>query len=205
MHCDRPTLIQEKAIESAMSGNDVLGAAPTGSGKTLAFCVPAVDWLMKHENIDESDEEGSDEENEDGEENEDEGEENEADKGEDDNEEVDGHEKQKGANHTTSRRHGTRIWDVKCLIITPTRELALQINRVVTRLTEHTSIRTAGLIGGLAIPKQQRLLHKHPQIIIGTPGRIWYFMEQKILGVSCLHHVRFVIGDEADKLVMISD
>ena len=107
------------------------------------------------------------------------------------------------SHHQTSRKHGTRIWDVKCLIITPTRELALQINRVITRLTEHTSIRTAGLIGGLAIPKQQRLLRKHPEIIIGTPGRIWYFMEQKLLGESCLHHVRFIIGDEADKLVVI--
>ena len=36
---------------------------------------------------------------------------------------------------------------------------------------------------------------------MGTPGRIWYFMEQKRLGAACLHHVRFVIGDEADKLV----
>lgn len=64
-------------------------------------------------------------------------------------------------------------------------------------------ISTAGLIGGLAIPKQERLLRKHPQIIVGTPGRIWYFMEQKKLGAACLHHVRFVIGDEADKLVWI--
>ena len=187
MHCDRPTLIQERAIESAFSGNDVLGAAPTGSGKTLAFCVPAVDWLMKHEKRGDKEESESEEENSVSEE-------------ENDKEEKGMKEE---SHHQTSRKHGTRIWDVKCLIITPTRELALQINRVITRLTEHTSIRTAGLIGGLAIPKQQRLLRKHPEIIIGTPGRIWYFMEQKLLGESCLHHVRFIIGDEADKLVVI--
>ena len=194
MHCDRPTLIQERAIESALSGNDVLGAAPTGSGKTLAFCVPAVDWLMKHEKKGDKEESESEEE----EEEEDIGseEENETDN------DKEGKEREEES-HQTSRKHGTRIWDVKCLIITPTRELALQISRVITRLTEHTSIRTAGLIGGLAIPKQQRLLRKHPEIIIGTPGRIWYFMEQKLLGESCLHHVRFIIGDEADKLVVI--
>ena len=61
------------------------------------------------------------------------------------------------------------------------------------------------MIGGLAIPKQERLLRKHPHIIVGTPGRIWYFMEQKRLGAACLHHVRFVIGDEADKLVSDSN
>ena len=223
MHCDRPTLIQERAIESALSGNDVLGAAPTGSGKTLAFCVPAVDWLIKHEKKGDEEDSVSEEENSVSEEESDKveenvsEEENENDKEEKENEEENDKEEkeneeendkeEKGmkeeSHHQTSRKHGTRIWDVKCLIITPTRELALQINRVIIRLTEHTSIRTAGLIGGLAIPKQQRLLRKHPEIIIGTPGRIWYFMEQKLLGESCLHHVRFIIGDEADKLVVI--
>ena len=197
MHCDRPTLIQERAIESAFSGNDVLGAAPTGSGKTLAFCIPAVDWLMKHEKRGDKEESESEEENSVSEEENDKEEKSE----EENNKEEKGMKEE--SHHQTSRKHGTRIWDVKCLIITPTRELALQINRVITRLTEHTSIRTAGLIGGLAIPKQQRLLRKHPEIIIGTPGRIWYFMEQKLLGESCLHHVRFIIGDEADKLVVI--
>lgn len=33
-------------------------------------------------------------------------------------------------------------------------------------------IRIAGLVGGLAIPKQQRLLGQHPDVIVGTPGRL---------------------------------
>ena len=67
------------------------------------------------------------------------------------------------------------------IIISPTRELALQTMRVLTRLCEGSDLkcvcragvtrRVAGLIGGLAIPKQQRLLKNHPDIIVGTPGR----------------------------------
>lgn len=90
IRCVKPTVIQEKAIEAAFRGKDVLGAAPTGSGKTLAFCVPVIDWLLKH---------ASDE------------------------------PKEKSE------------WDVRCIIISPTRELSLQINRVITRLTENTNIR----------------------------------------------------------------
>ena len=90
IQCAKPTVIQEKAIEAAFRGKDVLGAAPTGSGKTLAFCVPVIDWLLKH------------------------GFEEPAEKAE---------------------------WNVRCIIISPTRELSLQINRVITRLTENTNIR----------------------------------------------------------------
>ena len=57
MHCEKPTLIQEKSLTSAFAGHDILGAAPTGSGKTLAFCIPAVDWLLKHPEEEESEEE----------------------------------------------------------------------------------------------------------------------------------------------------
>ena len=70
---------------------------------------------------------------------------------------------------------------IRVLIVTPTRELALQTMRVLTRLCEGSDLkcvcgdgvtrRVAGLIGGLAIPKQQRLLKNHPDIIVGTPGR----------------------------------
>ena len=90
IHCSRPTVIQEKAIEAAFRGKDVLGAAPTGSGKTLAFLVPVIDWLLKRPAEEES---------------------------------------EKGA------------WNIRCIIISPTRELSLQISRVIARLTEGTNIR----------------------------------------------------------------
>ena len=60
---------------------------------------------------------------------------------------------------------------------------------------------SVGLIGGLAIPKQERLLSRHPELMIGTPGRIWYFMENHQLQSSSFKNIRFIVCDEADKLV----
>ena len=57
LKCKRPTVIQERAVEAAFRGKEILGAAPTGSGKTLAFSVPLVDWLMKLEEEEEEEEE----------------------------------------------------------------------------------------------------------------------------------------------------
>ena len=48
------------------------------------------------------------------------------------------------------------------------------------------------------------MLSHNPEIIIGTPGRIWYFMENYKLGPSNLKNLRFIVWDEADKLVQNS-
>ena len=91
----------------------------------------------------------------------------------------------------------------QALILCPTRELAVQAAEEIRKLAKYMhGIKVLPIYGGQDINKQIRAL-KGTQVIIGTPGRIWYFMEQKLLGESCLHHVRFIIGDEADKLVVI--
>lgn len=210
MHCDRPTVIQEKVIEAAFGGYDVLGAAPTGSGKTLAFCVPMVDWLLKHgeDEVEESEENGGEEVIESEEEEVIESE-SDGDNGDDDddgdNDDDDEHDSEHDNTNTT-----TTPWHLHCLVITPTRELALQITRVLARLTAHTSLTspsslslthsTVGLIGGLALPRQQRLLKRRPQIIVATPGRLWYFLQRAPLR-NAVRRLRFLVADEADKLV----
>lgn len=207
MHCDRPTVIQEKVIEAAFGGYDVLGAAPTGSGKTLAFCVPMVDWLLKHgeDEVEESEENGGEEviesEEEEVIESESDGDNGDNDDGDNDDE----HDSEHDNTNTT-----TTPWHLHCLVITPTRELALQITRVLARLTAHTSLTspsslslthsTVGLIGGLALPRQQRLLKRRPQIIVATPGRLWYFLQRAPLR-NAVRRLRFLVADEADKLV----
>lgn len=211
MHCDRPTVIQEKVIEAAFGGYDVLGAAPTGSGKTLAFCVPMVDWLLKHgeDEVEESEENGGEEviesEEEEVIESESDGDNGDDDDDDGDNDDDDEHDSEHDNTNTT-----TTPWHLHCLVITPTRELALQITRVLARLTAHTSLTspsslslthsTVGLIGGLALPRQQRLLKRRPQIIVATPGRLWYFLQRAPLR-NAVRRLRFLVADEADKLV----
>ena len=216
MHCDRPTVIQEKVIEAAFGGYDVLGAAPTGSGKTLAFCVPMVDWLLKHgeDEVEESEENGGEEviesEEEEVIESESDGDNGDDDDDDDDDDDGDNDDDDEHDSEHDNTNTTTTPWHLHCLVITPTRELALQITRVLARLTAHTSLTspsslslthsTVGLIGGLALPRQQRLLKRRPQIIVATPGRLWYFLQRAPLR-NAVRRLRFLVADEADKLV----
>lgn len=89
--------------------------------------------------------------------------------------------------------HGT------ALILTPTRELATQVAKVVRDLVPHRSnIRTALLIGGAPMGKQFRELKEDPRIIIGTPGRVNDHLQRKSLN---LRHTSFLVLDETDRML----
>jgi ATP-dependent RNA helicase DDX24/MAK5 len=62
----------------------------------------------------------------------------------------------------------------EALIVTPTRELAVQvIDHIKAVIKMCGTIRLASVIGGMAAPKQRRLLSRQPNIIVATPGRLW--------------------------------
>ncbi len=84
------------------------------------------------------------------------------------------------------------------LIIAPTRELALQIRETADLLSSRLSVHTALLIGGIDPARQTAELKQKPQIIIGTPGRIVYMLEQKLLDLSAL---QVLAADEADMIL----
>ncbi|KAK3115692.1 ATP-dependent RNA helicase [Teratosphaeriaceae sp. CCFEE 6253] len=89
------------------------------------------------------------------------------------------------------------------LLLSPTRELAHQLEKHLTALCangvfEAPSIAT--LTGGLSMQKQQRLL-KHADIVIGTPGRLWEVMSAGQGTIAALKHIQFLVVDEADRLL----
>ncbi|MFI4938582.1 MAG: DEAD/DEAH box helicase [Candidatus Berkiellales bacterium] len=84
------------------------------------------------------------------------------------------------------------------LILTPTRELAAQVNESVQQLIGRLQLNTALLIGGEPMFKQFRMLKRHPRIIIGTPGRIIDHLERRSLE---LNEAEFVVLDEADRML----
>ncbi|MDR1438213.1 MAG: DEAD/DEAH box helicase [Puniceicoccales bacterium] len=89
--------------------------------------------------------------------------------------------------------------DHGALIMTPTRELAVQVYRAITSfMGKSTSIATALLIGGESYDRQLRQLRKHPSIIVGTPGRINDHLLRKSLSLS---HVRYLVLDETDRML----
>ena len=84
------------------------------------------------------------------------------------------------------------------LILTPTRELAIQIHQTIKQLTENISIRSALLIGGDPIRKQIQHLRNSPRILVGTPGRIIDHLDR---GSLMLHGVDFLVLDETDRML----
>src|SRR3989344_4273282 len=84
------------------------------------------------------------------------------------------------------------------LIILPTRELALQVNEALENLGRSFKIKTAVLIGGVAMGFQLRMIQRRPNIIIGTPGRIIDHLRKRTLD---LRSVSILILDEADRML----
>ena len=78
------------------------------------------------------------------------------------------------------------------LILTPTRELALQVRDHLAALTAGTSVTVIAIVGGLAVEKQTRLLKARPDVVIATPGRLWDIMGTGIGGdfLSELHRLQ---------------
>ena len=83
------------------------------------------------------------------------------------------------------------------LVILPTRELALQVDEMLSRFCRAFGMHTAVLIGGASMGFQIRSIRRSPRIIIGTPGRIIDHLEQRILN---LNNVSILVLDEADRM-----
>ncbi len=83
------------------------------------------------------------------------------------------------------------------LVILPTRELALQVDEMLSRFTRAFGIHIAVLIGGASMGPQIRAVRRSPRIIIGTPGRIIDHLDQKILNLG---NVSILVLDEADRM-----
>jgi ATP-dependent RNA helicase RhlB len=86
----------------------------------------------------------------------------------------------------------------RALIVTPTRELALQIHEDALVLAGATSLRQALVIGGIEYREQAELLGTAPEIVICTPGRIIDYLQQ---GVFKTKGVEVAVVDEADRLL----
>lgn len=87
---------------------------------------------------------------------------------------------------------------IVALIMTPTRELAIQVAEEIGKLTRYKGLRSLPIYGGQEIGRQIRALKKKPQIIIGTPGRLLDHINRKTIR---LDDVQTVVLDEADEML----
>ena len=86
------------------------------------------------------------------------------------------------------------------LVLVPTRELAIQVCREVEELGGHTGIKAIPVYGGKPMRAQAQALESHPEIIVGTPGRV---MDMHQRGLLPYNQFKVVILDEVDRMLDI--
>ncbi|VAH49504.1 unnamed protein product [Triticum turgidum subsp. durum] len=90
---------------------------------------------------------------------------------------------------------------LRALILTPTRELAKQVCDHLKEAAKFLGIHVVPIVGGLSMEKQERLLKKKPEIVVGTPGRLWELMSSGNQHLVELHSLSFFVLDEADRMI----
>ncbi|MDO8559993.1 MAG: DEAD/DEAH box helicase [bacterium] len=84
------------------------------------------------------------------------------------------------------------------LVLLPTRELALQVDEVLRKISTTLGLRTAVLIGGAPMGPQLQALRSKPHVVVATPGRLLDHVQQKSIDLG-LHTI--VVLDEADRML----
>ena len=87
---------------------------------------------------------------------------------------------------------------IRGLIVTPTRELAAQVEQSVRTYGKHVALRSAVVFGGVGIGPQTTALRRGVDILVATPGRLLDHLRQKLVDLS---KVEILILDEADRML----
>lgn len=220
---EEPTPIQQEAIPVVMAGKDIFGIARTGTGKTAAFAIPIIQQLMALREKEAAEiaareaeeaakaeaeaaaEQAATESNSD---------ENSAEEGisSNDVDAADVEPKAETRNQRRRRLYRERVQKrrnkraqeerhphtIRALILTPTRELALQISDCFTDYGKYSGLRHTAIFGGVKQKPQTDALRKGVDILIATPGRLLDLMGQGAVKVGQL--TTFVL-DEADRML----
>src|ERR1700722_5988012 len=87
---------------------------------------------------------------------------------------------------------------VRAVILSPTRELAIQIHEAFGKLAYGTGIRAAVVVGGMGENPQLQSIRKGALVVIATPGRLYDFLSRQLVQLNA---VQMVVLDEADRML----
>ncbi len=87
---------------------------------------------------------------------------------------------------------------IRAVILSPTRELAIQINETFSKMAHGTGIKAAVVVGGMSENVQLQAIRKGAQVLIATPGRISDFIKRRLVKLGA---VEFLVLDEADRML----
>ncbi|KAF8601118.1 DEAD-domain-containing protein [Ceratobasidium sp. AG-I] len=135
---EKPSAIQQRAIQPITQGRDVIAQAHSGTGKTAAFVIPVL------QSVD------------------------------------------------------TTLRETQALVLSPTRELATQIQSVTLALGDYMNVQCHACIGGTSIGEDIRKLDHGQHIVSGTPGRVFDMIRRRNLRTR---NIKILVLDEADELL----
>ena len=171
-----PTPVQTAAIPAVLAGKDVVASAQTGTGKTAAFMLPTLQRIAVEkpggaEKPDAKEPNASAKPN--------------ASAG-------------RSAKRNAKRGDTKRNAYPRALIITPTRELAAQIDNVAKSVCETTGQQAVIVTGGARYKHQITALQKGCDVLVATPGRLIDLLDKKH---TSLENIQVLVLDEADRML----
>ncbi|WP_299005112.1 DEAD/DEAH box helicase [uncultured Shewanella sp.] len=179
-----PTPIQSLAVPAILAGQDVMGKAQTGTGKTAAFTLPILQHLVSARQAFEKSVDNSSD-----------------------------NSANNSVSHSVNGECQKKKQAVGALILTPTRELAIQVHKSVNTYAQDLLLsRVEGgaeqqsgsgfccalIYGGVSIDKQAAVLAQGCDIIVATPGRLLDHLSRGNLSLNTLD---FLVLDEADRML----
>lgn len=101
-------------------------------------------------------------------------------------------------NNTTNNNTNSNRRKISCLVVTPTRELAIQIQESFEAYGRHTGLKSTVIFGGVGQKPQTDAIQRGTDILVATPGRLLDLMNQ---GFITLRDIEFFVLDEADRML----
>jgi len=97
-----------------------------------------------------------------------------------------------------AQKHSKGRRKVTTLVVTPTRELAIQIGDSFNDYGKYTNVKNTVIFGGVPQAKQKDALHRGVDVLVATPGRLLDLMNQ---GIVSLRDIEYFVLDEADRML----
>jgi ATP-dependent RNA helicase DeaD len=91
-----------------------------------------------------------------------------------------------------------RTKKIQCLVLTPTRELAVQVAEDFDEMAKYSHVKAVPIYGGQSITVQVEKLRRGAEAVVGTPGRLMDLMRRNELSFD---GVKFLVLDEADRML----
>ena len=166
-----PTPVQAAAIPAVLEGKDVVASAQTGTGKTAAFMLPTLQRIAVEK----------------------------PGRAEKPNAAAErSAAARRGAKHNAKQGVAKRNAYPQALIITPTRELAAQIDAVAKSVCASTGQQAVIVTGGARYKHQITALQKGCDVLVATPGRLIDLLDKKH---TSLENIQVLVLDEADRML----